>query len=756
MMCAMPSSVAEVVNPIGSEQIPDWTRSMAATFLDDPAGPDSVRRRALLESAWEPDRAWGARAQGRWVATLRTETRMLSVPGTGTATADIRADALTNVTVAASHRRQGLMRRMLTGSLCAAHERGDALSILLAAEWPIYGRFGYAPATLSADYVLRRSRRGSACDGDPSRVRAVDPVEFGRVAPDVFAAARRQRAGQLDRAGAWWDRVLGLGGFDPSPSMPPNLCVHEGEAGPDGIVGWKSDGGFGLVPPFGRVDVSWLSAATDEAYRNLWSYLTGIDIVDEIRLSARPVDERIRWLLPDARTLVTTEQVDFLWVRLLDVPAALAARRYARPGEVVLEVIDDRPHDFTSGRYRLAADGDQVTCERTDRAADIVLDQRALASIYLGGFRLEARTLDGSVREAAPRHPGADERDVLHPAGAVGCNVVLTGAVQEVGPGCWAWLREPGGWGQTNIGLVTGDGSGLLIDTPWDHRLCAAMLHAFAPALEDRPVSLLVNTHADGDHWWGNAVVSGTAEVLASKTTAAAMRDEPGPGEMVAMRRLARTIGAVPGRAGRMGRYVSAMLEPFAFEEVTPRLPDRTFSGRRVETVGGREVLLVDHGPAHTRSDAIVVVPDARVVFTGDLLFARSTPLMWHGPVTAWLTALESIMALDADVFVPGHGPVSSRTDLRALHDYWSWLNAAVAGHRAAGRDAAETTRRLARCPEFAAFREWENPERLALNVISIDRQLRGRGPILGNPLARARAFDAVAGLAAELGRGAG
>jgi len=329
--------------------------------------------------------------------------------------------------------------------------------------------------------------------------------------------------------------------------------------------------------------------------------------------------------------------------------------------------------------------------------------------------------------------------------------VVLTGEVQEVGPGCWAWMRVPGGWG-TNIGLVIGRDGALLIDTPWDHRLCAAMLDAFAPMVDDRPVSLLVNTHADGDHWWGNAVVSG-AEVLASETTAAAMRDEPGPGEMVAMRRLARLIGAVPGRAGRMGRYVGAMLGPFAFDEVTPQLPDRTFTGQRVETAGGREVLLIDHGPAHTRSDAIVVVPDARVVYTGDLLFARSTPLMWHGPVAAWLAALDAIIALEADVFVPGHGPVSTRTELRALHDYWSWLSAAVTTHHQAERDASEATGRLARSPEFAAFRGWENPERLAINVISIDRRLRGEGPILANPLARARAFDAVAGLASELER---
>ena len=401
MMCAMPS-VAEVVNPIAAEEIPAWVGAMATTFLGDPAGPDSARRRAGLESVWEPDRAWGAQVHGRWVATLRTETRMLSVPGAGAMTADIRADALTSVTVAASHRRQGLLRRMLTASLRAAHERGDAVSILLAAEWPIYGRYGYAPATLSADYLLRSSRRGSTCAGDPSRVRIVDAAEFGAIAPGVFARARRQRAGPLDRPGSWWDRVLGLGGFDPSPSPSHNLCVHQGDTGPDGILGWKSDGEFGLMPPFSRVDVSWLSAATDQAYRDLWAYLTGIDLVDEVRIPGRPVDERVRWLLPDARTLVMTEQVDFLWLRLLDVPHALTARRYAQPGELVLEVIDDGPDDFAGGRYRLAADGHEVTCERTRRPADVVLDQRALASIYLGGFRLEARMLDGSAREQSP------------------------------------------------------------------------------------------------------------------------------------------------------------------------------------------------------------------------------------------------------------------------------------------------------------------------------------------------------------------
>jgi len=114
------------------------------------------------------------------------------------------------------------------------------------------------------------------------------------------------------------------------------------------------------------------------------------------------VDERVRWLLGDARALVMTQQVDFLWVRLLDVPAALAARRYAVPGEVVLEVIDAGADPFASGRYRLRAADDQVQCESTDQDADLEITQQALASIYLGGFRLRELLLSGVAKECRP------------------------------------------------------------------------------------------------------------------------------------------------------------------------------------------------------------------------------------------------------------------------------------------------------------------------------------------------------------------
>ena len=321
----------------------------------------------------------------------------------------IDVDAITNVTVAATHTRRGLLREMLAASLQSARDRGDALSLLIAAEWPIYGRFGYAPATVSAGYTLRRMLPGSRVPGDPGRVRQVERSEFAAIAPEVFEAARRGRAGQIDRAGTWYGRQLGEGDFDPSPSLPVNLMVHEGDDGPDGVLAWSPGGGdFSLIPPYAPLTATWFSAVTDAAYRDLWAYLTTIDLVSEITLNDRPVDEPVRWLLPDARTMVTRELTDFLWVRLLDVPAALSARGYATAGELVIAVQDEDIGGFTGGGYRLTAGEDgSGDCEPTRADPDLSLTQRTLASLYLGGFSPHQLRLTGGLSEHTP---GASDR----------------------------------------------------------------------------------------------------------------------------------------------------------------------------------------------------------------------------------------------------------------------------------------------------------------------------------------------------------
>jgi predicted acetyltransferase len=388
----------QIIHPVPAEEIPGWLAAMVSTFLTDPRPDNAADQHRALARDWLAERAWGARERGRWVATLRTTERTVTVPGHDGATEVISADALTNVTVAATHRRQGLLTAMLDQSLRVARERGDALSILISAEWPIYGRFGYAPGTFAARHTLRTSRAGSAVRGDLTRVRQLERDEYAELAPAVFDAARRRRAGQVDRDGPWWDRALGRNGYPRPGELPHNYLVHDGEDGVDGLLAWSATRQAELLPPHGTIKTrEGPIAASDAANRDLWAYLSGIDGIDEIELWGG-VDDPVRWLLGDARTLITSEISDFLWLRLLNVPAALSARRYAVAGELVLEVLDETAVSV-AGRYRLSADRSGAECAPTDATPDLTVAQTALASAYLGGVSLREQRIAGTVVE---------------------------------------------------------------------------------------------------------------------------------------------------------------------------------------------------------------------------------------------------------------------------------------------------------------------------------------------------------------------
>ena len=395
----MRRSDPELVHPIAVEHVPAYFTSMATAFLD--LQDLTADRLEEFARSWDPSRSWGVRDGGRWVATLETLARTVTVPGLDGATRVLGADAVTSVTVAATHRRRGLMSLMIGDALRAARERGDAVSILIAAEWPIYGRFGYAPATFGVDWAFHIRRRGAAVEGDVGRVRQVDRAAFAEIASAVYTESRRGRAGQVDRDGSWWDRRLGVNGWPPPEDVVRTWLVHEGEDGPDGLLTWQVAGHFNPFPPLAVVKVPLLAAVTDDAYRDLWAYLSGIDGVDEVRLPARPLDEPARWLLRDGRTLIAEPPRDYLWLRLLDVPAALTARRYAAAGEVVLEVVD-ATEVSVAGRYRLTADRDEVTCERTTAPPDLTLTQATLASVYLGGSGLVEQVIRGDITEHTP------------------------------------------------------------------------------------------------------------------------------------------------------------------------------------------------------------------------------------------------------------------------------------------------------------------------------------------------------------------
>ena len=327
----------------------------------------------------------------------------------------------------------------------------------------------------------------------------------------------------------------------------------------------------------------------------------------------------------------------------------------------------------------------------------------------------------------------------------------FVGGLRELAAGVYAWLQPNGAWGEANAGLVLGGDGSLLVDTLWDQRLARAMLEAMAELTEEAPIRFVVNTHSDGDHWWGNGAIPAGAQIVTSVPSRKVMNDEAAPSELARMARLAAYGSRLPGPAGALGSYVSAMLSPFDFAAVRVRLPDRTFSREETLDLGGRKARLIEVGPAHTPGDAIVDIPDVGVVFAADVLFVEATPVMWFGPLQGWLKALETLLSLDAQVYLPGHGPPGDRAAVLELRDYLVWLDEATRQQHAAGHTPLDAARAMIASSEFARWRGWECPERLLITITTIYRSLDGHGPVGVSPLARARLFSQIGALSREL-----
>ncbi|MEU1513927.1 MBL fold metallo-hydrolase [Streptomyces sp. NPDC005811] len=288
----------------------------------------------------------------------------------------------------------------------------------------------------------------------------------------------------------------------------------------------------------------------------------------------------------------------------------------------------------------------------------------------------------------------------------------------ELGGGCRAWIAESGGWGMSNAGLITGRGESLLVDTLYDLRLTGAMLDAFAPVTATAPISTVVNTHGNGDHWFGNQLVA-HAEIVASRGSLADMR-QVGPAEM----------RALTGADSPTGRFARRIFGRFDHSDLEPALPSRVFDGETVLDVGGTEVRLIDVGPAHSAGDTIVHVPRAGTVYTGDIVFAGATPIVWHGPFGRWLAACDLLLGLDADTVVPGHGPVTSRRAVREVRDYLEFVHEQATARFAAGMPVMDAARDI----RLGRFADLDESERLAVNVHTVYRELDPALPPLDGP----------------------
>jgi glyoxylase-like metal-dependent hydrolase (beta-lactamase superfamily II) len=289
--------------------------------------------------------------------------------------------------------------------------------------------------------------------------------------------------------------------------------------------------------------------------------------------------------------------------------------------------------------------------------------------------------------------------------------------LEELGNGLYAWMQPDGGWGWSNAGFVCDGDESLLIDTLFDEPLTAVMLAAIEDAAGIAPerIGQLVNTHANGDHTHGNALVP-NAEVIASTAAAREMGELP----PVALAEL--KAGGAAGALGEAGRYFAEIFEPFDFTRARGRMPTRTFKSRLDLRVGDRRIELHMLGPAHTSGDVLAWLPAERTLFTGDLLFIDSTPVMWAGPVNNWLAACDRILAFGADHIVPGHGPMTDASGVRAVQEYLRFIDREARLRFDVGMTAEAAALDIA----LGEYRHWLDPERIAVNVDALFRGYRG------------------------------
>jgi len=383
------------VRKVREEEFDAWSDAIDIGFFTPKNRGDGPRRRRWNDL----DRCWGAFDQGRPVGTFRGIELELTVPGGAFA----RLDGISGVTVAATHRRRGLLSRMMAAELGAAKERGEVLAGLYAAEYPIYGRYGFGPATESAAWHLdARAARWSR--ELPGTVELADLPVVQQEAPAVYDRVRALSPGAIDRPVAMWERGLDLvprAGDDSAKGVLHALC-RDADGQAVGYVRYKfREDRWTRGRPDNVLEVLDLFAVNVEYEARLWKYLADHDWVSEVvGEEGRRGDELWRELLVDRRTASSGEQQDGEWIRVLDAAAALAARRYEVPGRLVLRVLDK--DGYADGTFALEGGPDGATCGPTAESPDVTLPANVLGAVYLGGASAARYALLGLVDEERP------------------------------------------------------------------------------------------------------------------------------------------------------------------------------------------------------------------------------------------------------------------------------------------------------------------------------------------------------------------
>jgi predicted acetyltransferase len=382
------------VRRVRDDELSDYVDALGGAFL---ARPDIVRGTEEARAFWDLDRVWGAFDDGRVCGTFQSRATELTVPGG----ARLPAAAVAAVTVQPTHRRRGILRSMATAAHAAMRDLGEAIALLYASEYPIYGRFGYGPGCRVATWTLDVMVTGFHGSAE-GRIEHVSPASDGREAiTAVFEQWRARQAGEIRRRDVSWEYDLGRQAAwgDPWKGF---LVLHRNDAGDvDGYARYRAEEKWEHRQPRNILRVDELHALTDPAGAALWRFLAETDLVATVIAEGRSPDDRLPWLLTNARAARISDAGDGMWVRLFDVPRALEARTYERPGSLVIEAIDDEAPD---GRVRVHLDAspDGAACRPTDRAPDLTVHVSALGAAYLGGTRLRDAVLSRGMDEHRP------------------------------------------------------------------------------------------------------------------------------------------------------------------------------------------------------------------------------------------------------------------------------------------------------------------------------------------------------------------
>ena len=290
-----------------------------------------------------------------------------------------------------------------------------------------------------------------------------------------------------------------------------------------------------------------------------------------------------------------------------------------------------------------------------------------------------------------------------------------TKGLHDLGNSVYAYLQPNGTWGWSNAGIVVDGEASLLIDTLFDLKLTRDMLDTMRNSIPVAAhIDMVVNTHANGDHCWGNELVAG-AQIIASARTAEEMNTAISPTMVATLLKRAPELG-------QLGEFLSHAFGSFDFDNITLTPPTKTFEDELTLKVGDKEVHLIEVGPAHTLGDTLVHIPTDRVVFTADILFIGGHPIIWAGPTSNWLRACDRILEMDVDTIVPGHGPITDKKGVIEVKGYLEYIYQEAQKRYEIGMSAQEAAKDI----YLDRYATWTDSERIAVNVASIFRELRG------------------------------